>query len=122
MDNPTFAKKLTRPGVLGEFKMAGSRDPDVLQAVRERLVSNSKTTKNFGMVSLVISLVLIAVPFLLSSGNMVVLIIGLVVLGPLALFGWVQRSRGVGNIKLVDGVLAEFTGGTAEDAARRGEI
>lgn len=109
MDNPTFAKKLDRASVLGEFKMAGSRDPDVLQAVRARLVSNSKTTQTFGTVLLVICLLLIVVPFLLSGGNMVALIVCLIFFGPPALFSWFQRSRGTGNIRLVDSVLSELT-------------
>lgn len=110
MDNPTFAKKLDRAAVLGEFKMAGSRDPDVLQAVRARLIANSKTTQNFGTVILVICLLLIGAPFLLSGGSTVALIVCLIFFGPPALFAWFQRSRGVGNIRLVEAVLAEFTG------------
>ena len=104
MDNPTFAKKLDRAAVLGEFKMAGSRDPDVLQAVRARLVSNSKTTKAWG------SLLLIVGPFLLSGGSQVALITTLIFFGPPALFSWFQRSRGASNIRLVDSVLSELTG------------
>lgn len=108
MDNPTFAKKLDRAAVLGEFKMAGSRDPDVLQAVRARLIANSRTTQTFGTVLLVICLLLIVVPFLLSGGNMVALIVCLIFFGPPALFSWFQRSRGASNIRLVDGVLSEL--------------
>lgn len=108
MENPAFAKKLDRAAVLGEFKMAGSRDPDVLQAVRARLLSASKTTRNFGMTFMIVGLVFIGLVLLVSQGSIPGLIGALVVFGPLVLFGWLQKSRGDGNIRLVDGVLAEL--------------
>jgi|GEM_PF-1574822 len=108
MENPAFAKKLHRAAVLGEFKMAGSRDPDVLHAVRARLVSASKTTRNFGMTFMIVGLVFVGLIFLISQGSMAGMIGALIVFGPLVLFGWLQKSRADGNIRLVDEVMAEL--------------
>ena len=108
MDNPAFTKQLTRQSVLGEFKIAGSRDPDVLQAVRERLLENSRTTRRFGTVFMAIGIILIVLPAALGAPLWAVAVPFL----PLVLFGWMQRSRGDGNIRLVDSVLAELASGS----------
>lgn len=108
MENPAFARKLDRAAIVGEFKMAGSRDPDVLRAIHARLVSTSKTTRNFGMTFIIIGLVLIGLVFVVSQGSTIGLIGALIVFGPLVLFGWLQKSRGDNNIRLVDSVMAEL--------------
>lgn len=109
MENPAFARKLDRTAVLGEFKLAGSRDPDVLQAVRARLLSASGTTRKIGKGFMIVGLVFIGLIFLVSKGSVPGLIGALIVFGPLVLFGWAQKSRGDGNVRLVDSVLAEFS-------------
>jgi hypothetical protein len=109
MENPTFAKKLDRAAVLGEFKLAGSRDPDVLHAVRARLLSASMTTRKFGMGFMIVGLVFISLVVVVSQGSVPALIGAIIVFGPLVLFGWAQKSRGDGNIRLVDSIMAELS-------------
>lgn len=101
MEHPLFPNKIERSAAMGEFKRAGSTDPDVLASVRATLTKSSKSAVGYGWA-------------LIGCGVLLCLtIIGIVAGLPLALMGWWVLAQAKANIRRVDGYLAEFTAGLA---------
>ncbi|ATQ43023.1 hypothetical protein [Caulobacter mirabilis] len=98
MENPLFVRKLDRSVVMGELKSAGSKDPDILQATRSRLLASSKSARlaGWGLIGcgVVFGLTIIGLPATIA----------MVPMGVIALL------RAQGNISTVDRVFAEYTG------------
>jgi len=92
--------KLDKSQVIGYFKSAGSRDPDVLHTQKAHLVSLAKFPKFVGT-------------YLMVVGGLCTALILLAIIGiPLLFFGWWMRKRGVQNIQVVESGWAEFLGST----------
>ncbi len=90
--------KLDKPTVIGYFKAAGSRDPDVLHSHKASLVSLAKFPKLVGV-------------YLMVMGVGLTLLILTAIIGiPLLGLGWWVRRRGVQNLELVEQGYAEFVG------------
>jgi hypothetical protein len=97
--NP-FAK-LDKRTVTGILKATGSRDPDVLHAERNKLLSLPKIHKFMGIG-------LIAVGALMT-----LTIIGAVVGVPSVLAGWWLRRLAVRNLATIEAGYADYTGSAA---------
>ena len=90
--------KLDKPTVIGFFKAAGSRDPDVLHAQKSNLVTLAKFPKYVGT-------------YVMVMGGLCTAMILLAFIGiPLLFFGWWMRRRGVSNLQIVEAGFAEFVG------------
>ncbi len=98
MENPLFVRKLDRSVVMGELKSAGSKDPDILQATRSRLLAPSKSARlaGWGFVGggLAIGLTIIGLPATIALVPM----------------GVIAALRAQSNIDTVNRVFAEYTG------------
>jgi hypothetical protein len=93
--------KLDKPTVIGFFKSANSRDPDVLHAQKSNLLSLARFPKLVGT-------------YLMVMGGLCTVLILTAFIGiPLLFFGWWMRKRGVSNLKVVEAGFAEFVGATA---------
>jgi len=97
--NP-FAK-LDRQSVIGIFKSTGSRDPDVLHATKERLLTQPKQLKLLGMICLLIG-AFFTVTFILAIAGI-----------PAMLFGWWLRRFGANNIGAIEEGYADYIASAA---------
>ncbi|HXV74841.1 MAG TPA: hypothetical protein VD788_00865 [Candidatus Polarisedimenticolaceae bacterium] len=92
---------LDRSQVIGYFKAAGSRDPDVLHTHKASLISLAKFPKLAGT-------------YLMVVGGLCTLLILLAPIGlPLLGLGWWTRRRGVRNLETVESGFTEFMRGAA---------
>jgi hypothetical protein len=91
--------KLDRQQVLGFFKDAGSRDPDILHTYRTSLVSLGRFPKLAGIYVMVM------------GGLLTITILGAFLGLPMLALGWWMWRRGVGNLKMIDTSYSEFIGG-----------
>ena len=90
--------KLDKPMVLGYFKAAGTRDPDVLHTTKKNLDSLAKFPQHVGL-------------YLMIMGGLCTILILLAFIGiPLLGLGWWVRSRGINNVKVVEAGYKEFLG------------
>lgn len=96
MEHPLFPRKLDPATVRGEFKRAGSSDPDVLAAVRSHLLETSGTAKKGGLFFIILGIVL---------GLTVVLLPATFIMVPIGLY---IRSRANANVGVVDAVFEEW--------------
>jgi hypothetical protein len=98
--------KLDRQTVVGYFKSAGTRDPDVLHSQKSTLVTLGRFPKYAGIYVMVLG-ALLTVTILMSF------------LGIPALFlGWWMWRRGKRNLEAIEEGFAEFTGAAPIGAAR----
>lgn len=97
MQNPIFVRKLNRQMILGELKMSGSTDPDVLYSVKSKLVSPSKGATWYSIALIVVGLFLCITIIGLPIGVMLLL------MGAIALF----RARR--NVSAVNAAFEDFT-------------
>lgn len=87
---------LDKSTVIGYFKAAGSRDPDVLHSSKTSLVSLAKFPKLVGV-------------YLMVMGGLCTVLILLAPIGiPLLILGWWVRRRGVRNLATVEVGWTEF--------------
>jgi hypothetical protein len=87
---------LDRQIVLGYFKDAGSRDPDVLHTHKAALVTLGRFPKLVGI-------------YLLAMGVLLtVSIVGSFIGIPLLVLGWWMRRRGVHNLETIEEGYSDF--------------
>jgi len=90
--------KLDQQTVLGYFKAAGSRDPDILHSHKATLTSLGRFPKLAGIYVMVVG-ALCTITILLSF-------IGI----PALILGWWMWRRGVNNLATIDAGYSEFVG------------
>ena len=96
---PNIFVKLDKSSVLGTLKAGGSRDPDVLHAQKEALLSSVRSFKTWAIL-------------LMGGGVLVSLtIIGAIIGVPSFLFGWFVLHRRAHNIAAVEAGFAEYHAG-----------
>lgn len=98
MESSPIPKKMDRQAVVGELKMAGSTDPDILHAIKDRLLAPSKRARTFGWVCIGLGVALAITVF------------GLIFTLLLVPMGIVLLLRGQGNIKTINAAFDEFIG------------
>jgi len=91
-------EKLDRSYVLGELKSAQTTDPDILYAVKYRLLAPSKTAYKSGWFLVIFGLVL--------AGTFV----GLIITAMAVPLGTMMILRGRHNIRIVEKTYSEFLG------------
>jgi len=96
MEHPLFPRKLDPATVRGEFKRAGSTDPDILASVRSRLLETSGMAKKGGLFFIIIGILL---------GLTVIMLPATLIMVPLGLY---IRSRANTNVRAVDAVFEEL--------------
>lgn len=96
MEHPLFIRKLDRSIVLGELKATGSKDIDVLEAARSRMLAPAKSLRIFGW-GMVIVGALLALTIIGLALTIVFVPMGLWALG-----------RAGHNIKVANAVFAEY--------------
>jgi hypothetical protein len=90
---------LDKQTVVGFFKAAGSRDPDILHSQKKHLISLAKFPKLAGIYVMVMGALL------------TITILGAFIGIPMLILGWWMRRRGVRNLQTVEAGYAEFLGG-----------
>lgn len=98
MEHPILPNKISRAAAVGEFKRAGSTDPDILEAVRERMLASSRAARLWAWVILIVGLMLI------------VTIIGIPVAIIFVPMGLWSLSRARGNIRAVNEAYSQVAG------------
>jgi hypothetical protein len=104
MENSLLPNKVDRRAVIGELKLAGSTDPDILYAVKDRLLAPSKRARTVGWVCIGLGSALAMTVF------------GLVFTLVLVPAGIILLLRSRGNIKTIDAAFDEFAGSRRVDA------
>ena len=89
---------LDRQAVLGYFKSAGSRDPDVLHTHKANLLAIGRFPKLAGIYVMVMGALL------------TITIVGSFLGIPLLVLGWWMRRRGVRNLEAIEVGYGEFLG------------
>jgi hypothetical protein len=90
--------KLDKQSVIGTLKASGSRDPDVLHAVKQQLLTPGKHLR------------LLAV-FLIAVGAFFTVTVVLAIAGiPAMLFGWWCWHFGTKNVAAVEAGYTEYVG------------
>jgi hypothetical protein len=88
--------KLDKQGVIGTLKSCGSRDPDVLYAQKQQLLTPARHLKLLGVL-------------LLGVGAIFTVTIILAIAGiPAMIFGWWVHRFGRMNIQTVEAAYADF--------------
>ena len=88
--------RLDKQSVIGSLKACGSRDPDVLFAQKQQLLTPAKHLKLLGYICL-------------AGGAFFTLTVVLAIAGiPLMIFGWWLQRFGKSNIRTVDAAYEEF--------------
>jgi len=88
--------KLQEQQVLGYFKQAGSRDPDVLHSHKANLITLGRFPKLTGIYVMVMGALL------------TVTILGAFIGIPLMGLGWWMMQRGKSNLKVIESGFAAF--------------
>jgi hypothetical protein len=88
--------KLDKQSVIGTLKACGSRDPDVLFAQKQQLLTPAQHLKLLGYICLAIGAVFTVTVILAIAGI------------PAMVFGWWVQRFGKQNIRTVEGAYAEF--------------
>jgi hypothetical protein len=98
-------QKLDKQSVIGALKATGSRDPDVLYAQKNQLLTAPKHLKLLGMI-------------LMVGGAFFTITVILAIAGiPFAIFGWFCWSFGKKNIAAVEEGYAEYLGAAKASSA-----
>jgi hypothetical protein len=97
--------RLDRQTVIGYFKAAGTRDPDVLHSHKASLVSLGKFPKLAGIYVMVM------------GGLLTITILGAFIGIPLLVLGWWMRRRGVRNLEEIEAGYDEYLGVAAPSGA-----
>jgi hypothetical protein len=102
---PNVFVKLDKATVVGILKSGGSRDPDVLHAQKEALLSPVRSFKVWALILMV------------AGGLMTLTVIGAIVGVPSLLFGWFVWHRRAHNIAAVEAGFAEYLASAAPAGA-----
>jgi hypothetical protein len=98
--------KLDKQSVIGTLKATGSRDPDVLYAQKQKLLTPGKHLRMLGMICIVIGVAFTVTVILAIAGI------------PSVIFGWWCWRFGTKNNAAVEAGFAEYVGSPAVGIAR----
>ena len=90
--------KLDRQTVLGMLKAAGSRDPDVLHAQKQKMLAQPKQLKLLAIICVVVGAFFTITVVLAIAGI------------PSILFGWWTWRFGTRNIEAIEAGFADYAG------------